>query len=108
MATAYRDKRMRNAAGKPAWVLNFKAVDGRRRRESKVGRGHALTGLASEALEEGEVKKAKKLVERATDLAPDSAHIWATKARVEAAQGAAAPAMEAWQRAWELSMTRFM
>ncbi len=33
MATVFRDKRMKNAAGKPAWMLNYKGVDGRRIRE---------------------------------------------------------------------------
>jgi lipopolysaccharide biosynthesis regulator YciM len=44
------------------------------------------------------------LVDRAVELAPDSAHVWTTKARVEA-RGGGDPreAVIAWQRAWELS-----
>jgi integrase len=33
LATVCKDPRMTNAAGKPAWVLNYRGVDGRRRRE---------------------------------------------------------------------------
>ncbi len=86
-----------------AWERHEKLVEGRRRRESKIGRGHALAGQASLALSEGDDRKARKLAERATELAPDSGHVWTTKARVEAAVGDPAQALEAWQRAWELA-----
>ncbi len=79
-----------------------KLVEGRRRRESKIGRGHALAGQADVAMAEGDDRKARKLVERAAELAPDSSHVWTAKARVESAAGDPAQAMEAWQRAWEL------
>jgi lipopolysaccharide biosynthesis regulator YciM len=86
-----------------AWERHEKLVEGRRRRESKVGRGHALAGQALDALKEGDDRKARKLVERATELAPDSGHVWSAKARVEAAAGDPKAALEAWQSAWELS-----
>jgi lipopolysaccharide biosynthesis regulator YciM len=85
-----------------AWERHEKLVEGRRRRESKIGRGHALAGQADVAMAEGDDRKARKLVERATELAPDSSHVWTAKARVESATGDAALAMEAWQHAWEL------
>lgn len=86
-----------------AWERHEKLVEGRRRRESRVGRGHALAGQASLALAEGDDRKARKLAERATELAPDSGHVWTTKARVESTVGDAVAALEAWQRAWELA-----
>jgi lipopolysaccharide biosynthesis regulator YciM len=52
---------------------------------------------------EGDERKARKLAERATELAPDSGHVWTTKARVESAVGDPVQALDAWQRAWELS-----
>jgi lipopolysaccharide biosynthesis regulator YciM len=86
-----------------AWERHEKLVEGRRRRESKIGRGHALAGQAAIALAEGDDRKARKLVERATELAPDSGHVWTSRARVEAAVGDPGEALDAWQRAWELS-----
>ena len=86
-----------------AWERLEKQVEGRRAREARVGRGHALAGQAAEALEDGEDRKSRRLVERACDLAPDSGHVWATRARVESRVGEAEEALEAWQRAWELS-----
>lgn len=86
-----------------AWERHEKLVEGRRRRESKIGRGHALAGQAMVALAERDGKKARKLVERATELAPDSGHVWTAKARVESAEGDEQEAMDAWQRAWELA-----
>ncbi len=85
-----------------AWERHEKLVEGRRRRESKIGRGHALAGQAGMAMAEGDDRKARKLVERATELAPDSSHVWTAKARVESAAGDPELAIEAWQRAWEL------
>jgi lipopolysaccharide biosynthesis regulator YciM len=84
-----------------AWERHEKAVEGRRRRESKQGRGHALAGQASLSLAEGDDKKARRLAERAIELAPDSGHVWTTRARVEAHAGDRTLALEAWQRAWE-------
>lgn len=88
-----------------AWERHEKLVEGRRRRESKIGRGHALAGQAGVALAEGDDRKARKLADRATELAPDSGHVWTTKARVESAVGDPAQALDAWQRAWELAPT---
>lgn len=85
-----------------AWERHEKLVEGRRRRESKIGRGHALAGQADVAMAEGDDRKARKLVERATELAPDSSHVWTAKARVESAAGDPMLALEAWQHAWEL------
>ncbi|MCH9681845.1 MAG: hypothetical protein K0V04_10460 [Deltaproteobacteria bacterium] len=85
-----------------AWERHEKLVEGRRRRESKIGRGHALAGQADVAMAEGDDRKARKLVERAAELAPDSSHVWTAKARVESAAGDPEQAMEAWQRSWEL------
>ncbi|MEZ4453424.1 MAG: hypothetical protein R3B09_28430 [Nannocystaceae bacterium] len=84
-----------------AWERHEKLVEGRRRRESRIGRGHAVAGLAMVALSEGDDRKARRLVERAVELAPDSGHVWYVKARVEASLGAKAEALEAWQRAWD-------
>lgn len=86
-----------------AWERHEKLVEGRRRRESKQGRGHALAGQAAQALAEGDERKARKLAERAIELAPDSGHVWTTRARVESAAGERQAALEAWQRAWEAS-----
>lgn len=86
-----------------AWERLEKQVEGRRAREARVGRGHALAGQASEALDDGEGRKARKLAERACELAPDSGHVWTTRARVESRVGDASLALEAWQRAWELA-----
>lgn len=86
-----------------AWERHEKLVEGRRRRESKIGRGHALAGQASVSLAEGDDRKARKLVERATELAPDSGHVWTARARVESAVGDEVEALDAWQRAWELA-----
>lgn len=86
-----------------AWERHEKLVEGRRRRESRVGRGHALAGQALVAMVEGDDRKARKLVERATELAPDSGHVWTARARVEATVGNPKLALEAWQRAWELA-----
>lgn len=88
-----------------AWERHEKLVEGRRRRESKIGRGHALAGQASMAMGEGDDRKGRKLAERATELAPDSSHVWTAKARVESAAGDPELAIEAWQRAWELLPT---
>ena len=85
-----------------AWERHEKLVEGRRRRESKIGRGHALAGQADVAMSEGDFRKARKLVERASELAPDSSHVWTAKARVESAAGEPELAMEAWQHAWEM------
>lgn len=86
-----------------AWERHEKLVEGRRRRESRIGRGHAVAGQAMAALSEGDERKAKKLTERAVELAPDSGHVWYVKARVDAATNAKSAAVEAWQRAWELA-----
>lgn len=86
-----------------AWERLEKQVEGRRAREARIGRGHALAGQASEALEDGEYKKARRLAQRACDLAPDSGHTWVTRARVESKAGEVGEAIEAWQRGWELS-----
>ena len=84
-----------------AWERHEKLVEGRRRRESRQGRGHSLAGQAAAALAEGDDRKARKLAERAIELAPDSGHVWTTRARVEASKGDRELALEAWQRAWE-------
>ncbi len=86
-----------------AWERHEKLVEGRRRRESRIGRGHALAGQAAAALEDGDDRKARKLAERAIELAGDSGHVWVTRARIEAAAGDRQLALEAWQRAWEAS-----
>ena len=86
-----------------AWERLEKQVEGRRAQDARTGRGHAVAGQAAEALEDGEDKKARKLAERAVDLAPDSGHCWVVRARVEAQAGDAIEALESWQRAWELS-----
>lgn len=86
-----------------AWERLEKQVEGRRSREARIGRGHAVAGQALEALEAGEEKKARRMAERSIDLAPDSGHVWTARARVEAALGDPRDALEAWQRAWELS-----
>ncbi len=86
-----------------AWERHEKLVEGRRRRESKHGRGHALAGQAAASLAEGDERKARKLAERAIELAPDSGHVWTTRARVEAHAGDRHAALDAWQRAWEMS-----
>lgn len=85
------------------WERHEKQVEGRRRRQSKIRRGHAIAGQAAMALAEGDGRKAKKLVDRATDLAPDSGHVWTTAARVESVAGDPDAALVAWQRAWELA-----
>jgi lipopolysaccharide biosynthesis regulator YciM len=86
-----------------AWERLEKQVEGRRAQDARIGRGHAVAGQAVEALEDGEDRKARKLAERAVDLAPDSGHCWTVRARVESAQGDPVEALESWQRAWELS-----
>jgi len=83
------------------WERHEKLVEGRRRRASRQGRGHALAGHAAVALAEGDDRKARRLADRATDLASDSGHVWTTKARIEASTGDAEAALQAWQRAWE-------
>ena len=85
------------------WECHEKQVEGRRRRESRIRRGHALAGQAAIALSEEDVRKAKRLSDRATELAPDSGHVWTTAARVESAGADASAALAAWQRAWELA-----
>lgn len=55
------------------------------------------------ALSENDSRKAKRLADRATELAPDSGHVWTTAARVESAGTDARAALAAWQRAWELA-----
>lgn len=86
-----------------AWERLEKQVDGRRSREARVGRGHAVAGQALYALDDGEDRKARRLAERAIELAPDSGHVWLVRGRVEAALGDTNEALEGWQRAWELS-----
>lgn len=86
-----------------AWERHEKLVPARRRRDSRIGRGHAVAGQALAALAEADVGKASRLIERALELAPDSGHVWTTRARVAVAAGDAGTAGLAWQRAWELS-----
>ena len=86
-----------------AWERLQKQVDGRRAREARIGRGHALAGQAMEALGDGEDRKAERLAERATELAPDSGHVWTVRARVASAHNDGPEPLEAWQRAWELT-----
>lgn len=86
-----------------AWERLEKQVEGRRAQEARTGRGHAVAGQAAEALVEREERKARKLAERAVDLAPDSGHCWTVRARVESLLGDPIEALESWQRAWELS-----
>jgi lipopolysaccharide biosynthesis regulator YciM len=71
-----------------AWERHEKLVPARRRRDSRIGRGHAVAGQALAALGEGDVGKAGRLIERALELAPDSGHVWTTRARVAVAAGA--------------------
>jgi len=85
-----------------AWERHEKLVPARRRRDSRIGRGHAVAGQALAALVEGDVGKAGRLIDRALELAPDSGHVWTTKARVAVAAGSAEAAL-AWQKAWELT-----
>ena len=92
-----------------AWERHEKLVPARRRRDSRIGRGHAVAGQALAALAEGDGRKAERLAERALELAPDSGHVWTTRARVLASLGDTATATQAnqanlsWQRAWELT-----
>ena len=86
-----------------AWERHEKLVPARRRRDSRIGRGHAVAGQALAALAEGEGRKAERLAERALELAPDSGHVWTARARVTSSLGDAAAANLAWQRAWELT-----
>ena len=86
-----------------AWERLEKQVEGRRAQDARTGRGHAVAGQASEALEDREERKARRLAERAVDLAPDSGHCWTVRARVESQLGDPGEALESWQRAWELS-----
>ena len=84
-----------------AWERHEKLVPARRRRDSRIGRGHAVAGQALAALAEGDGRKAERLVERALELAPDSGHVWTARARVAVSLGDAVTAGLAWQRAWE-------
>jgi lipopolysaccharide biosynthesis regulator YciM len=86
-----------------AWERHEKLAPARRRRESRIGRGHAIGGQALGALQEGDDRKARKLIDRALELAPDSGHVWTVRARVDAAAGDKPRALEAWQRAWDLT-----
>ena len=86
-----------------AWERHEKLVPARRRRDSRIGRGHAVAGQALAALAEDDARKAERLIERALELAPDSGHVWTAKARVAVSLGDAATAAQAWQRAWELT-----
>lgn len=86
-----------------AWERHEKLAPARRRRESRIGRGHALASQSAAALQEGDERKARRLIERALELAPDSAHAWSIRARVDAAGAEVSRALEAWQRAWELA-----
>lgn len=86
-----------------AWERLEKLAPARRRREARVGRGHAIASQAVAALHEGDPRKARKLIDRALELAPDSGHVWTARARVDAAAGERERALEAWQRAWELA-----
>ena len=85
-----------------AWERVERQVQGRAARDAKVGRGHALAEQAEAFQRAGDEKRARKTAERATTLAPDSAHAWTMRARVEATMGDPHEAMIAWQRAWEL------
>jgi lipopolysaccharide biosynthesis regulator YciM len=92
-----------------AWERHEKLIPARRRRDSRIARGHAVAGQALAALEEGDGRKAERLIGRALELAPDSGHVWTARARVTASLGDAASfadgvtAAQAWQRAWELT-----
>ncbi|MBK7823836.1 hypothetical protein [Nannocystis sp.] len=86
-----------------AWERHEKLVPARRRRDSRIGRGHALAGQALAALDEGDARKAERLIVRALELAPDSGHVWTARARVASNLGDAAGSCLAWQRAWELT-----
>jgi lipopolysaccharide biosynthesis regulator YciM len=86
-----------------AWERHEKLVPARRRRDSRIGRGHAVAGQALTALDEGEHRKAERLVDRALELAPDSGHVWTARARVATCLGDAPGAALAWQRSWELT-----
>lgn len=86
-----------------AWERHEKLVPARRRRDSRIGRGHAVAGQALAALDEGDTGKAERLIDRALELAPDSGHVWTARARVATSLGDAPAACMAWQRAWELA-----
>ncbi|MBK9754847.1 MAG: hypothetical protein IPO88_15375 [Nannocystis sp.] len=86
-----------------AWERHEKLVPARRRRDSRIGRGHAVAGQALAALDEGDARKAERLIVRALELAPDSGHVWTARARVASNLGDAAGSCLAWQRAWELT-----
>lgn len=89
-----------------AWERHEKLVPARRRRDSRIGRGHAVAGQALAALAEDDAHnsgKAERLSERALELAPDSGHVWTVRARVAVSVADARTAAQAWQRAWELA-----
>ena len=86
-----------------AWERHEKLVPARRRRDSRIGRGHAVAGQALAALAEDDARKAERLIERALELAPDSGHVWTTRARVAVSLADPVTAAQAWQRAWELT-----
>ncbi len=88
-----------------AWERHEKLVPARRRRDSRIRRGHAVAGQATAALADGELRKAQRLAERALELAPDSGHVWTVQARVAVRVGDPSAANVAWQRAWELCPT---
>ncbi len=85
-----------------AWERVERQVHGRAARDAKIGRGHALAEQAENFRRAGDEKRARRSAERGTMFAPDSAHSWSVRARVEAAVGDPQEAMIAWQRAWEL------
>lgn len=86
-----------------AWERHEKLVDGQRRQQSRIGRGHALACQAAVALQDGEQQKAQKLIARALELAPASGHLWFVMAQVSAALDQREEALDAWQAAWELA-----
>lgn len=86
-----------------AWERHEKLVPARRRRDSRIGRGHAVAGQALAALDEGDARKAERLIGRALELAPDSGHVWTARARVAVSLGEPTTAAQAWQRTWELT-----
>lgn len=85
-----------------AWERVERQVQGRASRDAKIGRGHALAEQAEISRRAGDEKRARRSAERAVALAPDSAHSWSIRARVEAAMGDPHEAMVSWQRAWEI------
>lgn len=86
-----------------AWERLEKLARGRSAQRARIGRGHAMSGQAEQALAEGDLQKATHLAERAVVLAPESGHSWTVRARIEGQLGRGDAALSAWLRAWEFA-----